>query len=68
MAYKFSTDDSISHEVTTLKKLIKDSFNKCGQIPWPSLPEYLQNIDGVIPDQLDRFQRSILSDREDDAM
>jgi hypothetical protein len=64
MAYKLGANDSISHVATMLRNSIKDSFSKCDQMPWPPSAEYLQNIEGVIPDELERFLKIVLYGRE----
>ena len=61
LAYKLGTNDSIAHVAETLRESIKESFINSDKMSWPPSVEYLKNIEGVGPEELERFLKIVLS-------
>ena len=65
MAYKLGTNYSITPVAETLRKSIKESFINSDKMPWPPSVEYLKNIEGVVPEELEMFSKIVLSGSKD---
>ena len=68
MAYKFGSNNSMSSVAATLRTCIKNSFSKYDKVPWPPTAEYLKNIEGIIPEELERFLKIIISGKDTESV
>lgn len=67
MAYKLGTEDSISQVAQRLRDGIRNSFHKSEKMPWPPTASYLESLQDVVPRELERFLKVVLS-RKDDSV
>lgn len=65
MAYKLGTEDSISQVAQRLRDAIRSSFHKSEKMPWPPTASYLESLQDVVPGELERFLKVILSGKDD---
>jgi len=65
MAYNMGTGDSISHVAIQLRDVITNSFYKSEKMPWPPTASYLENLQEVVPAELERFLKIVLSGKVD---
>ena len=65
MAYKLGTNDSIAQVAETLRESIKQSFINSDKMAWPPLVEYLKNTEGVLPEEIERVLKIVLSGSKD---
>ena len=55
LAYILGNIDSFKKVAGLLKQSILDAFQNSEKIPWPPTAEYLKQLDGIVPNMLQRF-------------
>ena len=68
MAYKLGSNNSVSSVAATLRTCIKNSFSKYDKMSWPPTAEYLKNSKGIIPEELERFLKIIISGKDTESV
>ena len=59
--YLLGCSDRINDVGILLRNVIKDAFEKADELPWPPTSSYLQTVENPVPEDLQRFLRTMIS-------
>ena len=64
-AYNMGTEDNISQVEVQLRDVIGISFHESKKISWAPTASYLESLHDVVPSELKRFLKTVLSGKDD---
>jgi len=60
MAFKLGTADGLSDLAAILREAILSAFKTSEELPWPSIADYFQTLQSVVPSRVEKFLRLVL--------